>query len=70
MSQAEGDQSQAIEYPCDSQAIIADGEAEVPPVPVSSEPGVEHPDCCRHHRCLATSPPDVHGGGGEEDRHS
>jgi hypothetical protein len=67
MSQAKGDQGQAVEHPRDAYAIVAGGEAEVPSVSVSSEPGIEHPGCCRHHRGLAPCPPDVHGGQDENE---
>ena len=51
-------------------AIVACGEAEVPPVPVTSEPVIKHPGCRRHHRVLAARPPSVHGRRDENERHS
>ena len=70
MSKAKGDQGQAVEHPRDAKAIVAGGEAEVPPVPVRGEPDIEHLGCCRHDRGLAARPPNVHGRRDENERHS
>ena len=70
MSQTKGDQGQAIQNPRNAHAIVADDESEASPVPVSSEPGIEDPGCCRHHRGLGARPPGVDCGRDENEGHS
>src|SRR5262249_45648824 len=70
MSQSKWNQGQTVEHPRDSYAAVGRCEAEVPPVPVSREPGIEDPSCCRHYRGLTACPPDVHSERDENARHS
>jgi hypothetical protein len=67
MGYAERDQGQAVEHPRDAQPLVAGGEAEAPPVPVTGEPGVQNPGARRHHRGVTTAPPGIQDRGSAED---
>ena len=71
MGQAEGDQGQAVEHPRDAQALVAGGETEALPVPVTGEPGVQNPGGRHHHRSRHRRPTRQQSVGREEEvRHS
>ena len=70
MSQAKGDQGQAVKHPRDAHAIVAGGETEALSVPVSREPGIKHPGAATMTAVLQAGPPRIHGGREEDVGHS
>src|SRR6185436_16751626 len=70
MCEAEGEQGQAVQYPRDAQTLVAGGETEALPAPVTGEPGIQNPGGRRHHQGVTAAPPRIqHSRSTEEIRH-